>query len=417
MPEANDSVLLVTAVAIRTVNGERQIDDQTCEGLKHWCSEFAKVTYVGLVPNPDQADESSVTWRSLEPLINSGRLHVEVLPIGYRVTSHVRHQAAVRKLLGNLIEQHDYLCFALRSLFGDWGALGALEAQSRKRRFALWFDRVEHRVLLATLGSMPWKRQLKTIATVPLMKLYRERLIRRAAVGIFQGRDCYDYYCHNSADPQLVYDTHTKEDHFISDTDLEAKAKRVCAGAPLRIVYAGRAAPMKGPDDWIATLIALKRRGVAFDATWLGDGPSLAAMKAEADRAGLTDAVRFVGHVSDREVLLKTLRDSDLFLFCHKTPESPRCLIETLVSGTPFIGYESAYAAGLLDGREAGRLVKVGDTSSLVETVADLDGDRNKLLAMFRQSAALGRNFDETKIYRERAALLRRRLGPRADAA
>ncbi len=42
MPEAKDSVLLVTAVAIRTVNGERQIDDQTCDGFET-VQEFANV--------------------------------------------------------------------------------------------------------------------------------------------------------------------------------------------------------------------------------------------------------------------------------------------------------------------------------------------------------------------------------------
>jgi glycosyltransferase involved in cell wall biosynthesis len=413
----NNAILLVTAVAIRNAGGDLQIDDQTYEGLRHWSAHFDKVTYVGLEEQRARGEDSSVTWKSLAPLTQAGKLNVLALPVGYRISSHIRHHRNIRRRLGELISQHQYLCFSLGALFGDWGAIASLEADAQGRKFAVWFDRVEHVVQRVTLPSMPLKRRLKTTVMLPFMKAYHEHLIRRAAVGIFQGRDCFDYFRSHSANPKLVYDTHTKEHHLISAPDLERKLERIRSGAPLRFAYAGRAAAMKGPEDWIETLVALHGRGVAFEAHWYGDGPSLPAMREQVVRAGLSDVIHLHGHVGDREYLLSELRASDIFLFCHKTPESPRCLIEALVSGAPLVGYHSAYADGLIENHCGGMLTPVGDVSALVREIVRLNAARPALEAMVRQAAISGRRFDEEAIYRGRAELMRTCLDPAAARA
>ncbi|HEX2842501.1 glycosyltransferase [Hyphomicrobium sp.] len=401
-----NAILLVTHVALRNRGGVPHIDDQTFHGIERWLEHFDTVTYAGLDQSGDTG-ESTVAWRSLAPLINTGRLNVLALPVGYRALDHVRHYGSVRSTLGDLIAQHQYLCFSIGALFGDWGAIAGLEAKKQGRPFAVWFDRVEHRVQLATLSSSSIKRQAKTLALLPAMKLYHEQLIRKATVGIFQGKDCFDYYKAHAANPQLVYDTHTKTSDLISDDDLERKTARILSGAPVRICYAGRAAPMKGPEDWIAALIALHRSGVAFEATWLGDGPSLPEMRNKVAQAGLSDVVHLRGHVSDRDQLLDQLRESDVFLFCHKTPESPRCLIEALVSGTPIVGYKSAYPEGLVEGFGGGSLTPVGDVPALVREIRQIDKERQTLKTLITQAAQSGRRFDEETVYRARAELIR----------
>jgi glycosyltransferase involved in cell wall biosynthesis len=407
-----DAILLVTQVALRNLNGELHIDDQTYEGLRHWCEHFGKVTYVGLA-EPSQGDgavASGVAWRSLVPLMQSNRLTVLALPHGYRARDHLRHYKSTRRLLATLIAQHGYLCFSIGALFGDWGAVASLEANAQGRRFAVWFDRVEHKVQIATLSSASIKRRMKTIALLPAMKLYHDYLIRKAALGIFQGKDCFDYYRSHSRSPHLVYDTHTKAHHLIDASELERKIARVRSRAPLRITYAGRATTMKGPEDWIEALIALHRRGVAFEATWFGDGPSLSDMKQRVARAGLDHAIRLHGHVSDREQLLSHLRSSDVFLFCHKTPESPRCLIEALVCGTPLVGSRSAYPEGLLEGFGGGRLTPIGDIGAIVRELINIDEQRQTLETLIRQAAQSGQQFDEETLYRGRATLIRNGL-------
>jgi glycosyltransferase involved in cell wall biosynthesis len=245
---------------------------------------------------------------------------------------------------------------------------------------------------------------------LPLMGAYHRHLVKHATMAFFQGRSCYDYYAAQSPNPQLVYDTHTTQNHFISETEKNTKYARVSRGEPLRLIYAGRAAPMKGAVEWMKAMIALKQKGIGLRATWLGDGESLPEMQAMAKAANLD--VELPGHVTDREFLLKSVRESDLFVFCHKTPESPRCLIEALVSGTPIVGYESAYAAGLLEGHGGGALVPDGATDALAETIAALDANRAGLIKMMSEAAVSGQRFDEGTVYRTRATLLRRGLRP-----
>ena len=53
---------------------------------------------------------------------------------------------------------------------------------------------------------------------------------------------------------------------------------------------------------------------------------------------GLTQ-ITFLGGL-DHDQLLRELKARDVFVFCHKIPESPRCLIEALQCGVPIVGYK-----------------------------------------------------------------------------
>ena len=143
-----------------------------------------------------------------------------------------------------------------------------------------------------------------------------------------------------------MHDIHiTRRDHISA-----GGAGRQAGGRPrerLRLAYVGRADPMKGPLDWIEVLERLAAAGVDFEATWLGDGADLAEMLRRVAAAGLgATGCALPGFAADRAAVFAALRAAHLFLFCHKTPESPRSLIEALVSGAPLVGYDSAYRAG-----------------------------------------------------------------------
>ena len=49
-----------------------------------------------------------------------------------------------------------------------------------------------------------------------------------------------------------------------------------------------------------------------------------------------------------------------VLVFCHTTPESPRNLVEALISGCPIVGYHSDFAAELV-GDGGGAFVTTGD--------------------------------------------------------
>ncbi len=133
----------------------------------------------------------------------------------------------------------------------------------------------------------------------------------------------------------------------------------------------------------------------------------LEPMRREAERLGVTDCVSFAGFIANREKVLSVMRDSDLYLFCHKTPESPRCLVEALVSGTPLIGFDSPYPRALIEANGGGRLVEAGDVEALAAVISTLDTNRVQLADLISRSAQDGVRFDEESVYRERGDLLK----------
>lgn len=402
----NGTLLLVTAVRLR--NGPRglQLDDQTCAGISRWAERFERVVYAGILQEAEQEESTSIHWMDVCDLPCADRLRFLALPMAYRIGAFAKAYRATRRLLADEIGRADHLCFTLGYLTGDWAAVAALEARAQGRRYAVWFDRVEHEVLRNALPTMPFKRRMKESLTLPLIQAYHRRLTRRATLGLLQGMDTFNAYSAYSSNPACVYDVHTSPEDFAPASAIEAKVARIESGAPLRIAYVGRAAEMKGPFDWLEALAQAKQRGVAFEARWLGDGPLFDEMKRRSAGLGIADCVDFAGFVSDRGLTLSAMREADLFLFCHKTPESPRCLIEALVSACPIVGYAGAYPQGLIAADGGGQLTAMNDVGALAGSLVGLDSDRPRLVQLVRDAATAGQRFDEEKLYRERADLI-----------
>ena len=169
---------------------------------------------------------------------------------------------------------------------------------------------------------------------------------------------------------------------------------------------------MKAPLDWVETLKLLARENVDFRAVWLGDGELHADLVNRIELAGLGARVTAPGYVADREVVLRALRDAHVFLFCHRTPESPRCLIEALVSGCPIIGYESGYARDLIASAGGGAMVPSGEVAMLAKALAALDRDREMLQRMIVSATQDGKPFDEELVFRHRSELIKEHLAP-----
>ncbi len=399
-------LLLVTAVRLR--NGPRglQLDDQTCAGICRWAQYFEHVTFAGILVPTDSEEPSSATWRDVIDLPVSKKVSFVPLPMAYRIRSFARQYQQIRAILAREIRRADHMSFTVGYLAGDWAAVAALESIAQRRKFAIWFDRVEQDVLRNALPDLPFPRRLKETLSLPLMVRYHRHLLTKSSLALLQGMDTFEAYARYTSNPACVYDVHTNPHDFIPDEILATKADSIRAGEKLRIVYVGRAAVMKGPLDWVLALAKAKAKGLAFEASWLGDGPLLAEMKYLASIHGLSDQVSFPGFVSDREEILKCLRNAHLLMFCHKTKESPRCLIEALVSGCPIVGYTGAYPNGLVAEIGGGQFSAVDNVDALADNLLWLDRDRVRLAELTQSAARSGRKFDEDTLYRERALLI-----------
>jgi glycosyltransferase involved in cell wall biosynthesis len=156
--------------------------------------------------------------------------------------------------------------------------------------------------------------------------------------------------------------------------------------------------------DWIEALSIAAQAGVDFTATWFGAGPELEAAREQVKRLGLVSKVRFPGPLEfDR--LLVELRSFDAFVFCHKIPESPRCLIEALICGLPLIGYDSNYARDLI--RNGGGLLSpIHDPKGIARSLSTIQ-DKGVLSKLSQRAAEDGRRFTDEAVFRHRSDLMK----------
>jgi glycosyltransferase involved in cell wall biosynthesis len=205
-----------------------------------------------------------------------------------------------------------------------------------------------------------------------------------------------------------VHDVHLGEADIISAENLDNRLVR--GAGPVRIIYIGRVHEMKGPWQWLDVVqnVMEEFHGTReVKAEWIGDGPLLDDMRLAVTTRGLAGSVSFPGAEMDREKLLDRLRDADLFVFCHLTPESPRCLVEALMSGLPILGFESAYASDLLDGRPGGILVPLNDNAALSQAVVDCIQRPAHVRNMALTARALGTTFSDVAVFRHRSDLIK----------
>jgi glycosyltransferase involved in cell wall biosynthesis len=97
-------------------------------------------------------------------------------------------------------------------------------------------------------------------------------------------------------------------------------------------------------------------------------------------------------------------------LFTHITPESPRCLIEALISGAPIIGYQSDYAEDLIKDMGGGEFVPIGQWERLGDLLVTLSSDRHQLARLIQQAGENGKRFNSEVVFRERSELIKAHL-------
>lgn len=391
----------------RREDGALLLEDQAINGLRLWLQHFERLILTMMVasgPAPPQ-------WQplaTLGPLLD--RIEIVELPVAWRPDRFLRHLPAQRRRIRDAISRADHLSFAIGGLFGDWGAVGCLAAASMGRPYAVWTDRVESQVARFDSRNAPhWRRRLRTRLTWRAMAALERHVISRATLGLFHGRETYDHFAPLVRQAELVHDIHVSQADHIDDADLAAKLADTGHGS-LRIIYVGRADPEKGPDDWLEVLTRLRAQGVDFTATWLGDGSRLQAMRARVAGLGLADQVQLPGFATDRGKVLAALRGAQVLMFCHKTPESPRVLIESLFSGTPLAGYHGAFAEDLISEFGGGVLVPPDDLDALTTAVAGLAHDRRRLAALIAAAARDGMPFTDEAVFAHRSELIHRYL-------
>ncbi len=99
------------------------------------------------------------------------------------------------------------------------------------------------------------------------------------------------------------------------------------------VVYVGEFRRIKGADLLIDAVARLRADGKKVTLTLAGDGEEVEALKAQIERLGLTEAVRFIGHVKARHGFSK----GKLLVVPSRGDSMPYVVIEAAAAGVPMV--------------------------------------------------------------------------------
>ena len=154
-----------------------------------------------------------------------------------------------------------------------------------------------------------------------------------------------------------------------------------------------RLVPKKGVEVLLEALHLLARRGIAFQATIVGDGPERTRLQETLDALGLAGKVSMPGSRNSSAVC-SLMRGIDLFVLAsRKTPDgdsdaTPTVLGEAMAMGLPVVSTRVSGIPEIVP-EEAGILVEPGNAYALADAISYLSGlPPHQLASMGRRGRA-----------------------------
>ena len=223
-----DQLLLVLPILAFRHKGRVYIDNQACNGARLWLDNFTNIIFA----SPTMEAEPPPGRSPIDEIPGYERLKFVALPPAYTPPRFVKELPETLRLISELIDQSEYLHFAIGGIWGDWGSAGSLAASFKGRRYAVWTDRVESKVCAFHAASKSGIKKLYWRVTAALMIPYERAIIERSDLGLFHGMDCFDAYARYSKNPQLVHDVHVGPADGINDAEAEQAFVLVERNAP-----------------------------------------------------------------------------------------------------------------------------------------------------------------------------------------
>jgi glycosyltransferase involved in cell wall biosynthesis len=130
-------------------------------------------------------------------------------------------------------------------------------------------------------------------------------------------------------------------------------------------VYVGEFRRIKGTDLLVDAVAQLRAAGKPVTLTLAGDGEESARLKAQVERLGITDAVRFIGHVNARYGFSK----GRLLVVPSRGDSMPYVVIEAAAAGVPMIAADVGGIPEILE-NHTGALFPPGLVGTMADAIA-----------------------------------------------
>jgi len=199
------------------------------------------------------------------------------------------------------------------------------------------------------------------------------------------------------------------------DVDRFARSREVAltdrGDRRLRVGMIGHLAPIKGQEDFIraAAIICEQRKDVEFIIAGedkSAGGENRASIQTLIRELDLDGQVQLLGWVHDVSPLLATL---DLFVSPSRSEPFGLSIVEAMAAGVGVVATSSEGAREIVEDNQTGRLVPVGDATSMAAAIVELLTDRDErdrlagnALAMARTKFSLDEMVERTEqVYRQ----------------
>ncbi|HBK86978.1 MAG TPA: hypothetical protein DDZ53_13200 [Firmicutes bacterium] len=173
---------------------------------------------------------------------------------------------------------------------------------------------------------------------------------------------------------RLVYHGIDTQPYLAADGTAWRKQLGLADSVPV-IITVARLASVKGLQYAIAASAELKNRGLPFTWLFVGQGPELASLQAQAKELGLTNEIRWLGFQEDIPGLLAA---ADVFVLPSLQEALGLVVLEAMAAGLPVIASHVGGIPELINDGQQGLLVLPADSAELARAVAPLLADKEQ---------------------------------------
>ena len=148
------------------------------------------------------------------------------------------------------------------------------------------------------------------------------------------------------------------------------------------VLSVGRFVPIKNMPLLVDALARMRKTDSDVHLLLVGEGPEQQALRQQAARLGVSDAVTFAGYVP-QDQMAPYYRAADVFALASEFDNSPNVVLEAMACGLPVVATDVGGVAEYVDTGRGGSLVLRGDAEAMAKALAEWLGDPGR-----RQSAS-----------------------------